>query len=52
MSVMGLVTITAPYLPLILIAYSYLANGGFDAAIADIVRSFPPFSSSAGQEAD
>ncbi|WVQ65354.1 uncharacterized protein L199_003530 [Kwoniella botswanensis] len=37
MSLFGVVTITAPYLPLCLVAFSWLLQGGFQAAIGDIV---------------
>ncbi|OCF39692.1 derlin-2/3 [Kwoniella heveanensis CBS 569] len=37
MSLFGVVTITAPYLPLCLVAFSWLLQGGFEAAIGDIV---------------
>ncbi|KAI9634773.1 Derlin [Dioszegia hungarica] len=37
MSLFGVITITAPYLPLCLVAFSWLLQGGFQAAIGDIV---------------
>ncbi|KAK8858837.1 hypothetical protein IAR55_003067 [Kwoniella newhampshirensis] len=37
MSLFGVVTITAPYLPLCLVGFSWLLQGGFQAAIGDIV---------------
>ncbi|KAK1925644.1 Derlin [Papiliotrema laurentii] len=37
MSLFGVITVTAPYLPLCLVAFSWLLQGGFDAAIGDIV---------------
>jgi hypothetical protein len=30
-------SVTAPYLPLCLVAFSWLLQGGFDAAVGDIV---------------
>ena len=43
---MGVCRITAPYLPLCLVAFSWLLQGGFDAAIGDIVSLFSPKSTS------
>ncbi|BEJ12552.1 hypothetical protein CspHIS471_0210120 [Cutaneotrichosporon sp. HIS471] len=37
MSLFGVVTITAPYLPFCLVAFSWLLQGGFDAALGDIL---------------
>ncbi|WWC88404.1 uncharacterized protein L201_003315 [Kwoniella dendrophila CBS 6074] len=37
MSLFGVITITAPYLPLCLVAFSWLLQGGFQAAIGDII---------------
>lgn len=37
MSLFGVITITAPYLPLCLVAFSWLLQGGFQAALGDIV---------------
>ncbi|ORX37185.1 Derlin [Kockovaella imperatae] len=37
MSLFGVITITAPYLPHCLVAFSWLLQGGFEAAVGDIV---------------
>jgi len=37
MSLFGLITITAPYLPIALVAFSWVMNGGYQAAIGDMV---------------
>ncbi|CAD6587645.1 MAG: hypothetical protein TREMPRED_004816 [Tremellales sp. Tagirdzhanova-0007] len=37
MSLFGIITITAPYLPLCLVGFSWLLQGGFHAAVGDIV---------------
>ncbi|EIW67503.1 derlin-2/3 [Tremella mesenterica] len=37
MSLFGVVTITAPYLPICLVGFSWLLQGGFQAAVGDLV---------------